>query len=600
MTTEEALRNVHPDHLESFLEAMSTRKKVLPLLHREQETLKNLGFPTAAFSSIATGINLPGEGQSDIDLVIRSGTKDLSHISKQLESKGIPYRETIHGYNVHSYKTPEGIDVEVKVFQPHVFDYQKKGFQTILGLPEHKKAEIIHNKRVLKPDAKAYKKYKDDVYLHYGVHAPNDVYPETMDKEAGLSDSASKIIAMTPVVLGAGLVLYDLHKSRGYSEDRQYVSDTIEGKKDHKLVNLTSYAKSNFPGVKVIDTPEKFQEFLKKETKIAESLPKDTLRDVSKNMFEDLTHGNAAAASGAGGYYLIAGDRKIPQDVLEHELGHLRDFKENKIRTTDGSYNKYVTGFFNSMAQAWFKSKYMSGKYMQEVTAWDKAKKSKTTDEIRKRALGTYEKSWHQGRALNSALLTLLYTNALYGAGARGAAATQQNYFEKFAKAVTNKEKAERHHSSGGKDWQDFERNLPSKGFQKEILKHQLTDEKLREYTKNYGGYVSSRKVVAKVPSRTSDRSYEIRKLPGGRLGCGCKDWQYSHSWKGTDCAHIASIAKEKKSEVMKLIPPAYIAAQALKDKEEGDEVEDYVKRLSPPERGQLKEISTLIAKHFI
>lgn len=50
----------------------------------------------------------------------------------------------------------------------------------------------------------------------------------------------------------------------------------------------------------------------------------------------------------------------------------------------------------------------------------------------------------------------------------------------------------------------------------------------------------------------------------------------------------------------MKLIPPAYIAAQALKDKEEGDEVEDYVKRLSPPERGQLKEISTLIAKHFI
>lgn len=100
-------------------------------------------------------------------------------------------------------------------------------------------------------------------------------------------------------------------------------------------------------------------------------------------------------------------------------------------------------------------------------------------------------------------------------------------------------------------DWKAFQKALGSKSFQDAVLKNSKSDEKLKLYAKNVGDYALSKEVVGKEPSRTSKKSYSIRKLPSGRLGCGCNDWRYVHSIKDTDCDHIKAL-KAKKEELVK------------------------------------------------
>ena len=584
---------IHPDYKHIYEASQNTRRQVLPVMYREQARLKKMGFPTAALSSVAVGINLPGEG-SDLDLVIRAKDKNISAVSEKLESLGIPFKEKVHHYNLHTYRTAEGVDVDLKVFEPHIFDYQQTGFQNILKMPEHEKAEIIYMKSMLKDHPDAYKKYKNEIYMRYGTQPRDGVYPDSLTKKAEVSDLAKAV----PLVLGAGLVIYDLYKSGGYSKDVGYVGNVVSGKnKTYTKVETASYAKRNFPGVKVVDTPEKFKAFFMDEHPLAKHLPEDTINDMSEELFHNFTAGNAAAASGKKGYYLIAG-KKVPSDILEHELGHLRDFKAKRIRTTDGSYNQYTTGLLNSMAQAWCKRRYLAGRYKEEVNAWDKAKPSETMPKLRDAALGTYEKSWHRNRVGSTAGAMALYAYLLFKNGTKGL--LKQSSIEKISKALTNAEKAQMHHASPDKDWVGFEENLASKGFQKAISGHPVSDDKLKQYVKNYGGYLTSKKVVASVPSRTGDHSYEIRKLPGGRLGCGCKDWQYKHSWKGTDCDHIYGLNKDKTaSRAIRAIGGALMANTLKKKYYEGKQAKAYSRAITPKARF-FSDIDRTLTKHLL
>lgn len=89
------------------------------------------------------------------------------------------------------------------------------------------------------------------------------------------------------------------------------------------------------------------------------------------------------------------------------------------------------------------------------------------------------------------------------------------------------------------RSWADFEDHLHRPEFRKEVFKN-TDDKKLKKYTKNVGGVRESKDLHAYVQSSSDKRKdYQIKKLPGGRLGCTCKDWQYIHSVKNTDCKHI-------------------------------------------------------------
>lgn len=90
------------------------------------------------------------------------------------------------------------------------------------------------------------------------------------------------------------------------------------------------------------------------------------------------------------------------------------------------------------------------------------------------------------------------------------------------------------------KKWLSFNRSLKNPVFQQSAAAHPDADAKLKKYVENYGALVQSKEIVGRVKSTTTpSKTYTLKKLPGGRVGCTCKDWQFIHSINGTDCKHI-------------------------------------------------------------
>lgn len=119
--------------------------------------------------------------------------------------------------------------------------------------------------------------------------------------------------------------------------------------------------------------------------------------------------------------------------------------------------------------------------------------------------------------------------------------------------AKEHKVKAEAFHTAEVKDWPGFEKDLTSKPFQRAMLGHDLTDPKLKKYVKNVGGMLTSKTIIAVAPSRTEKaKEYKIKVLPTGRLACECKDWQYHHSVRKTDCDHIKAVRHFYKAGLVK------------------------------------------------
>lgn len=113
---------------------------------------------------------------------------------------------------------------------------------------------------------------------------------------------------------------------------------------------------------------------------------------------------------------------------------------------------------------------------------------------------------------------------------------------------------AQRHFESADPNWKTFEKNLKLKSFQQVVAGHPQADAKLKTYVENFGGYLLSKNVAAKVTG-DSGKTYTVKELPGGRLGCNCGNWQYRRSVDGGDCKHIRSIVGDgmKKSDMVKL-----------------------------------------------
>lgn len=168
------------------------------------------------------------------------------------------------------------------------------------------------------------------------------------------------------------------------------------------------------------------------------------------------------------------------------------------------------------------------------------------------------------------------------------------NELEKFgslANPTKAEIRAEAHFGVDKKNWPSFEKDLRSKAFQKAILSHPDSDKKLKRYVKNVGDYKRSKEVVGVAPSRTHEKkTYTIKQLPTGRWACGCKDWQYVHSVKTTDCDHITALkaiyqqmGKTKKASIYQVARGAGIMHRMQKGKKEktkGSIMQENVTRL--------------------
>lgn len=129
------------------------------------------------------------------------------------------------------------------------------------------------------------------------------------------------------------------------------------------------------------------------------------------------------------------------------------------------------------------------------------------------------------------------------------------SFASEFVKIATSKSmtRANAFHKAEVKDWPGFEKDLHNRFFQQAMLKHDLTDPKLKKYVKNYGGSLRSKSIIAFAPSRTEKgREYKIKVLPTGRLSCECGDWQYHHSVRKSDCDHIKAVRHFYKAGLVK------------------------------------------------
>lgn len=128
------------------------------------------------------------------------------------------------------------------------------------------------------------------------------------------------------------------------------------------------------------------------------------------------------------------------------------------------------------------------------------------------------------------------------------------NELLKIAAGPSPKKRAEAFHSAEVKDWPQFEQDLKSLPFQRAMLGHEATDPKLKKYVKNYGGQLKSKSIIAIAPSRTEKgKEYKVKVLQTGRLACECKDWQYHHSVRKSDCDHIKAVRHFYRAGLVKM-----------------------------------------------
>jgi hypothetical protein len=92
----------------------------------------------------------------------------------------------------------------------------------------------------------------------------------------------------------------------------------------------------------------------------------------------------------------------------------------------------------------------------------------------------------------------------------------------------------------GKEKWDYIPRYAGERGFVSRVLLNPTVDSKMKEHVKAMHR-LSRAKTVAKVPSSKGfGKTYEIRELPGGRLGCQCNDWRFVGSvTPGYECRHI-------------------------------------------------------------
>ena len=230
---------------------------------------------------------------------------------------------------------------------------------------------------------------------YYAEHP--DLLREYLSRpKKGIKKEAANVVALAAGVAVGTVAVYDYFKSRGMES----AAKTVEEEISKKQVNSKQYIRSKDPRVKVITSLAEAKPML---NEIKDKADRDmTERQLSR--FFSTGESNAFAFR-AKGEYIIA-HPKCNSIALDHELGHIHDFRAQNISMLGKhKYNK------DPLKQFLFKKNYREGMYQAEVEAWDRAK-IKEDHRLRSAALDTYDKSFHRNRmsvAAPTAVGLLLY-----------------------------------------------------------------------------------------------------------------------------------------------------------------------------------------------
>ena len=174
---------------EILRQSKEVRQKVLPVIERERaQLLKRYGLKDAhPAGSMTSGTNLPGD-MSDLDFNVP--VSDVAAESKRLEGMGLPKTKDNGTYVTHTYKTPEGMDVDVKLRPPHEVEYVRRGLERVLKLPQAERDRMILEKYKLKngKDKAAYDRWKVETYSRLGTIPPGGSWEDVEAIKASLKE----------------------------------------------------------------------------------------------------------------------------------------------------------------------------------------------------------------------------------------------------------------------------------------------------------------------------------------------------------------------------------------------------------------------------
>jgi len=100
---------------------------------------------------------------------------------------------------------------------------------------------------------------------------------------------------------------------------------------------------------------------------------------------------------------------------------------------------------------------------------------------------------------------------------------------------------------AGPEKWNKFLKHVRSPDYAEHVVDRASSDPKLVRHAQAMHG-LSRGRTLGKVQSaRLPGRSYEVRKMKDGRLGCTCPDWRFVGSVNPEyDCKHIKAFRAGK------------------------------------------------------
>jgi GNAT superfamily N-acetyltransferase len=201
-------------------------------------------------------------------------------------------------------------------------------------------------------------------------------------------------------LLGAGATLatgavglYDAIKATGIRKDERRMEDVLKGLAPGlQVVDTAEYLKKVDPSIMPVTTPADVAELRRRETWVTDVDAMEILDAIKR--FD-----NAFTLSTRNGGYIV-GAPKLPALILDHEVGHVHDYRARGPRSHSG---------WDELLQSVWKPSYERATMAGEREAWRLAeeylktqRETGMTDEekaVRDAALNTYDKGFHYVRA---------------------------------------------------------------------------------------------------------------------------------------------------------------------------------------------------------
>jgi len=117
------------------------------------------------------------------------------------------------------------------------------------------------------------------------------------------------------------------------------------------------------------------------------------------------------------------------------------------------------------------------------------------------------------------------------------------------------------------RDWNKFIDNVSNRRFQRAVIKHDLSDDKLKKFVTVMGKHFSSKQKGVSVQGSTPDKTYYVKQhkhFGGPEYTCSCPNFMYVASVEDKECKHIKDV-KAKAKPVIKTAEVS-LAKDAVKD----------------------------------